>query len=118
MSSLADTRTTLVSALESAGVRVGTTDPPSARVVLRGVTIGSGAVRGQSPATYGIVCLGGAWDSDAAAAALAGVVGDVLTAVRALGGFALGDASGERVIRVDGNDYIAAEVAASAMIDY
>ena len=107
-----------MAALTSAGVRVDTPDPPSARVVLRGVTVGSGAVRGQSPATFGVVCLGGAWDSTAAAADLSGIVGDVLTAIRELAGYALGDATGERIIRVDGSDYIAAEVAASCMIDY
>ena len=118
MSSLAATRSALAAAIEAAGVRLDTPDPPSARIVLRGVTVGAGAVRGQSPATFGIVCLGGAWDSTAAADSLAALVGDVLTAIRALPGVGLGDVSGERILRVDGSDYIAAEVAASAMFDY
>lgn len=118
MTTLGDARTELAAAIAAAGVPVDTSAPPTVRIVFRGMATGSGAVRGQSPATFGIVALGGAWDSAAASAELADTVGTILSTVRALASWGLGDASGERILRVDGSDFVAAEITAVRMIDY
>ena len=117
MTTLADARAELVAALAADGIPVGVPSLPSVRVFLGGATTDH-LVRGQIPATFRLVVIGGAYGtSDTSSVALATMAGDVLATLRDLDGWAVGDLSPERLSRHAGGDVLVAELSATRMTD-
>ena len=117
MTSLADARGELVTALEADGVPVGAQALPTVRIFLGGATTDH-LVRGQVPATFRLVIIGGSYgDGDGASIALATAAGTVLGTLRDLEGWTVGDLGPERVARHAGGDVLVAELSAVRMTD-
>lgn len=108
MTSIADGRAELVAALAAGGVRVtedlGGIDPPGVIVSGAGVDV-TGLSRGQVAAGHRLALLSGAWDSAAASRGLTELTDTVLGILRHLAGWAIGDPSGDGIIRAGGSDY-------------
>lgn len=120
MPSLVDGRADLVAALVGAGIRatedLGGVATPSVIVSGAGVDVGH-IGRGQVGAAYRLALLAGAWDAAGSSRGLAELTDDVLTVLRELTGWAIGDVTPDTIIRIAGADLYGAFIPLRRMAD-
>jgi len=94
----------------------GLASPPAAIVYGDGVDTAH-IGRGQSVASFRILLVAGAWDGTGAADALAELVNAVLTVLRAMVGWQVGELGRDSAVNVSGSTLLGCDVRASVMIE-
>ena len=120
MTSLAEARSEFVAAIATAGVEAKTSpggDPPYVYVRADGVPDVSHVVRGTVLGTWAAVCVGGGWTDEGAALELDTLKMAVLTALRSLDGWKLGDIGRDGIRSHQGAELLTADVTANRYVD-
>ncbi len=119
MTTRAQARAEVVTALRAAGVRAYASpsgDPPYVLVGGGGIDMGH-ITRGQALATIRARCVAGAWTAEDSQAILDELVVDTLTVLRSLAGWRMEPVGQDEIRRFEGGDYLTADVSAARMID-
>ena len=119
MTTVAQARGELITALRSAGVSASgapMTEPPYVYVTREGGDT-SRVMSGQVQVDYRCVCVGGAWDTEAAAAELDNLVQTVLQTVRGLDGWHVGELGRDGGRDWQGGTYLTADVGAARIVN-
>jgi hypothetical protein len=119
MTTLAQARAELITALTTASVRATSTpsnDPPYVLVQGNGVDMAH-ITRSEALADFRIMCIAGASDSSKSAESLDALKLVVIQTVRALAGWRLGNVGRDGIRTYGGGEYLTADCSASRMID-
>ena len=120
MTSLADARSTLATALETAGVTVSPTvgrlAPPMAIIFGAGIDPAH-LVRGQVEAGLRVMLVSAKADQESAIADLGDMVLLTIAAVRALAGYRLGTIGVDTIRRLPSGEYLTADVTCHRFVD-
>lgn len=122
MSTLPEARDVLEATLTTAGIRV-TRDPaglPAAApaAILFGDGVDTGHIgRGQVVAGFRILLVAGAWDGASMADVLAGLVSTVLSALRVLDGWPVGEVGPDAAVTVGSNRLLGCDIRTATVVD-
>jgi hypothetical protein len=119
MTTLAQARAEVITALTTAGVRATSTpgnDPPYVLVQGAGIDMGH-ITRSEALSDWRLMCVAGASDSTQSAASLDTLKLAVIQTLRALAGWRLGNVGRDGIRTYGGGEYLTAECSASRMID-
>ena len=119
MTTLAQARAELITALTTASVRATSTpgnDPPYVLVQGAGIDM-SHITRSEALADFRIMCVAGASDMAQSALTLDTLKLAVVQTLRALGSWRLGNVGRDGIRTYGGGEYLTAECSASRMID-
>lgn len=119
---LATARSALSAAIVSAGGKVSTnpgdTAPPCYYIFGGGASDFRRVAAGKVPFTFRIVCHPPSQNEMVASEQLASMVLALISAIRSLAGWQLGEVSADVIRRVGGSDFLSADVTASTLIDF
>ena len=120
MTTLAGARAELVAAIDAAGMKA--TDVAGAKPVPYVLVAGAGidpsrVMVGKVAATFRAICVAGAWDQAAAVGSLDELKLGVLSVLRGLAGWQLGEVGRDGIRSFSGSDLLTADVSATRLID-
>lgn len=122
MTTIAGARTALSAAIVAAGGVVadnpGGTAPPCYYIFGGGASDFRRAAAGKAEFTFRVVCHPPSSNEMVASSELAGMIQTLITALKSLAGWQLGEVSADVIRRVGGSDFLSADVTASTLIDF
>jgi hypothetical protein len=119
MTTRAQARAEVVTALQAAGIRTvksASGDPPYVLVGGGGIDMDHIAI-GKAPATIRARCVAGAWTDEDAQAIIDELVMDTLAVFLSMAGWRMLPVGQDEIRRFTGGDYLTADVSAARMID-